>query len=221
MTKLRLLFLVTLCAVWPATASAQFNPIEWLQDGSGPGPYHNGYGFFVRLFCVKEAPGGRHNVDTCIADTDNSIKIVVDAEYGHASTNNPRFNDPVALLEPLNTASVNAHVFDVSYSYRVSPLLDVGVAIGSLTYTGEGFANQSHLTLTPLRISFVPLAYFSGEKGEKWGRVVRIKYWNRRVVGDILASDFGSKGSYVRRGEFNQGISVGLDFYAFIAALHK
>jgi hypothetical protein len=214
----RLLLLVGLCLVWPAHAFAQFDPVEWGQPGSGPGPFH-GFGFFTRVFCVKE-DGARHRVDTCIADTDDSIKIVVDAQYGHISSSNPRFNDPVAVLEPLNNASVDINTFDLSYSYRVSPLLDLGVAIGSYTYSGEGFSTTSRLTLTPVRISFVPLGFLQGD-AKKWGRVLRVKYFNRRIVGDLSASDFGSKGSYLVRGEFSQGISVGLDFYAFIAALHK
>ena len=160
-------------------------------------------------------------MDTCIDDTDPSIKIVVDAQYGHMTDQNVRFNDPVAVLEPLNSASIDLNTFDLGYSYRLSPLLDVGVAIGSYTYSGEGFSTTSRLTLTPIRISFVPLGFFQGDMSKKWGRVLRVKYINRRIVGDLSASDFGSKGSYLVRGEFSQGISIGFDFYAFIAALHK
>jgi hypothetical protein len=218
MTKARLLILLVLCAVWPTRAFAQIDAIDWLQPGSGPGPY-GGFGFFARVLCVKE-DGARHRVDTCVDDGDDSIKIVVDAQYGHLTSSNPRFNDPVAVLEPLNTASITINTFDFSYSYRLSPLFDVGVAIGSYTYSGEGFSTTSRLTLTPVRISFVPLGFLQGD-AKKWGRVLRLKYYNRRIVGDTLASDFGSKGSYVVRGEFSQGMSVGLDFYAFIAALHK
>jgi hypothetical protein len=218
MTKARLLVLFVLCAAWPQHAFAQLDWVDWAQPGSGPGPYH-GFGFFTRVLCVKE-DGARHRVDTCIDDTDESIKIVFDAQYGHMTTHNPRFNDPVAVLEPLNNSPIDLNTFDFSYSYRVSPLLDLGVAIGSYTYSGEGFSSTSRLTLTPIRISFVPLGFLQGDS-KKWGRVLRVKYFNRRIVGDIVAADFGSKGSYVVRGEFNQGISVSADFYAFIAALHK
>jgi hypothetical protein len=219
MTKARLLLLFVLCAAWPEGAFAQIDWVDWAQPGSGPGPYR-GFGFFARVMCVKE-DGARHRVDTCVDDTDDSIKIVVDAQYGHLTSQNPRFNDPVAVLEPLNTASITINTFDFNYSYRLSPLLDVGVGLGSYTYSGEGFSTTSRLTFTPIRISFVPLGFFRGEKGKKWGRVVRIKYFNRRLVGDTSASDFGSKGSYLVRGEFSQGITIGWDFYAFIAALHK
>jgi len=173
------------------------------------------------VFCVKEAGGTRHRVDTCVDDSDDSIRIVVDAQYAHITSHNPRFTDPVAVLEPLNSASITIDTFDLSYSYRVSPLLDVGVAVGSYTYSGEGFSNRSLLTWSPVRISFVPLGFLQGDQGKKWGRVLRLKYINRRLVGDNSAADFGSRGSYLVRGEFSQGISVGLDFYAFIAALKK
>jgi hypothetical protein len=219
MRKARLLLLLVLCAALPERAFAQIDWVEWAQPGSGPGPYR-GFGLFTRVFCVKE-DGARHRVDTCIDDSDPSIKIVVDAQYGHMTDQNIRFNDPVAVLEPLNSASIDLNTFDFGYSYRLSPLLDVGVAIGSYTYSGEGFSTTSRLTLTPIRVSFVPLGFFQGDKGKKWGRVLRIKYINRRIVGDLAAGDFGSKGSYLVRGEFSQGISIGWDFYAFIAALRK
>jgi hypothetical protein len=106
-----------------------------------------------------------HKVTWCFTDTDNDIKIVVQAQYGRASSDNPRFNDPIALLEPFNKSSVTIDLFDVSYSYRVSPLLDIGVAIGSYTYSGADFKTQSHLTFTPLRIEFVPFGFFRGDIG--------------------------------------------------------
>jgi hypothetical protein len=222
MTRARLVMLVVLCAFWPTHAFAQIDPIEWLQDGSGPGPYRNvGRGFFVRLFCVKEDPNGRHRVDTCIADTDDSIKIVVEAQYAFVSTENPRFNDAPALTDPFNNSPINVNRFDVMYSYRVSPLLDLGVGIGTYTYSGNGFENQTRLTVTPFQLSFVPLGYFGGDTGKKWGRVLRLKYANHRVIGDLLGSDYGSKSTYVSRGGFNQSLSVSLDFWSFIAAIHK
>jgi hypothetical protein len=46
--------------------------------------------------------------------------------------------------------------------------------------------------------------------------VLRIRYWNRRIVGDILASNFNSQANYVQRGEFNQGLSVAIDAWSFI-----
>jgi hypothetical protein len=107
------------------------------------------------------------------------------------------------------------------YSYRVSPLLDLGVGIGTYTYSGNGFENQTRLTVTPFQLSFVPLGYFGGDAGKKWGRVLRLKYANHRVIGDLLGSDFGSKSTYVNRGGFNQSLSVSLDFWSFIAAIHK
>jgi len=222
--------LAIVCAVWPATAHAQSDIFDWLQPGSGPGPYRSSVGLFTRLFCVKEEPvtqraatpangepDVQHHVTSCLDDTDPKIKIVVDLHYGHVTSHNPRFNDPVATLEPLNIAPITVDHFDVSYSYRVSPLLDVGIALGSYTYSGEGFSTTSRLTLTPLHVSFVPLGYLRGTMGRRWGRVLRLNYWNRRIVGDTVASDFGSRGSYVVRGEFSQGIAVSADFWSFIS----
>jgi hypothetical protein len=237
MKKTRLLFLAVLCAVWPATARAQWDFSDWAQPGSGPGPYRSNFGLFTRLFCVTEnrenqaaalrnekPKGPTHQPALCFDDTEDAIKdpikAVVDVEYGHASSNNPRFTDPVALAEALNNSPVTVNTLDVSYSYRVSPYIDVGVAIGSLSFSGQGFETQSHLTLTPIRVTIAPLAFLQGDKKARAvGRILRIKYYNRRIVGDVLATDFGSKGSYVQHGEFNQGIFVGIDvlplFYAY------
>jgi hypothetical protein len=206
------------CVVWPATARAQSDFLDWLQPGSGPGPFRSyGRGVFVRLLCVTEPERARYDVTSCIADTNDNIKVVVEAQYAFTpSVGNPRFNDPAALLEPQNSLPLNIQRFDVNYSYRVSPMLDIGVGIGAYIYSGEGFEKQTHLTFTPIQMSLVPLGFLQGETSKKWGRVLRIKYANHRLVGDYFGSDFGSKSTYLTRGEFSQSIIFSADFYAFI-----
>jgi hypothetical protein len=222
MTRRLITLVVAFALLWPAAARAQGDVLDWLGQLSGPGPYKSypnpwPHSFFVRLFCVTEA-NGRHDVDTCIDDTDENIKIVVDADYGFTTSRNSRFNDVAAALEPFNDSLINVNLFDVNYSYRISPMLDVGIGVGTMIFSGDGFNNLTRVTLTPFRISFVPLGYFSGKTGQKWGRVLRIKYSNRRIIGDLSAADFGStKSTFVTHGEFNQAVEISLDFWPFIS----
>lgn len=210
MTRARLSLFLVLCAVWPARAFAQIDWIDWAQPGSGPGPYRGHHGVFSRVFCVKD-DGSKFRPAWCFDDSDEEIRLVVDVQYGNATSDNPRFSDLALAQDQQNNASVTVNTFDASYSYRVSRFLDVGVAIGSLTFSGQGFDTDSHLTLTPFRISFVPIAFFHGDLGKRLGRVIRITYLNRRIVGDITAKKFNSSATYTQRGEFNQGVTVGVD----------
>lgn len=208
--------LVALCALLrPASAFAQSEFIDWLESFSGPGPFH---GYFMsansRVFCTVR-DGSTQTATWCFDDTSDKIRSVMTAEFAFTSSDsNPRFAD--ATSEPQNALPVHATRVLVNYQYRFHPMLDLGVGVGALVFSGDDFSNQTHPILSPLTLTFTPLGFLKGDKA-KWGRVLRITYAERYVLGDLRAQDFHSVVSkYVKNGEWNTGISFGLDFWPFL-----
>jgi hypothetical protein len=196
-------------------AFAQGEFLDWLESLSGPGPFH---GYFqsvnARVFCTV-SDGGTQIAKWCLDDTSEKIKTVMTAEFAYASSDgNPRFAD--ATTEPQNSLPVHATRVMANYQYRFHPMIDLGVGVGAIVFSGDDFTNQMHPILTPLTMTFTPLAFLKGDKA-KWGRVLRIKYSERYILGDIRAQDFHSLVSkYVKNGEWNTGISFGVDFWPFL-----
>jgi len=220
MKRVVLILLAAMCALArPANVYAQSDFIDWLEAFSGPGPFHTYYTLSIgtRVLCTYDE-GTRHRVSTCLSDIDPKIKTVLTAEYAWASSHdNARFT---GVSDPLNNAPVNSSRVMVNYYYRFSPMLDVGVGGGAFVFTGDGFDNQTHPLLTPLALTFTPLGYLRSEKWVKWGRVIRVKFAEKYVLGDIAAADFKSPANYLKHGELNSEIRVGFDFWPFIARHH-
>lgn len=214
MRRFRMIALAAVFAALPAAASAQ-DILDWLNGFSGPGPFygHFGQSVSVRALCIKE-DGDGHKAGPCVLDdSDEKIKVVVGVTFSWASShNNPRFSG-AAPNDPLNTLPVNASRIEATYSYRVGPMLDVGVGVGALVFSGDGFTNQAHPIFTPVQVSFVPLGFLKARPGQlHWGRLLRLRFADRYVLGDINArADFGSTSSYLTHGEFNPSYSIGLD----------
>jgi hypothetical protein len=215
MRKLPLYLCALLLLTLPRAAHAQSDFWDFIEGFSGPGPFH---GYFQsansRVFCTV-SDGGTHNARWCFDDTSDKIRSVMTAEFAFASSDsNPRFSD--AASEPQNALPVHATRVLVNYQYRFHPMVDLGVGVGALIFSGDDFANQTHPILSPFTLTFTPLGFLKGDKA-KWGRVLRITYAERYVLGDIRAQDFHSLVSkYVKNGEWNTGVSFGVDFWPFL-----
>jgi len=210
--------LVAVCALMrPASAFAQSDFLDWLESFSGPGPFHGHLrSLNSRALCTL-SEDGKQRVDWwCGNDTDPRIRNVVAAEVAWPdSDSHIRFAD--APTEPQNTLQVRATRVLVTYAYRFHPMLDLGVSAGALVFSGPDFPNQTHPVLSPLTLTFTPLGFLHGEKTAKWGRVIRVTYAERYVLGDIRAQDFDSlKSTYFKNGEWNTGISMAVDVWPFI-----
>lgn len=214
MRRLRVAGLILLCLALPSGVFAQ-DVLDWLANFSGPGPFygHFGQSVNVRALCIKE-DGGGHTANACVLDdSDEKIKVVVGVTFSWVSSHdNPRFSGS-SVSDSLNTLPVNVSRIEGTYSYRVGPMLDVGVGVGALVFSGDGFTNQTHPILTPVQMTFVPLGFLKASPGQlHWGRLLRLRFADRYVLGDINArADFGSTSSYVTHGEFNPSFSIGLD----------
>jgi hypothetical protein len=216
MKRFRVAAVLLVLLMRPSGVFAQ-DLLDWLNGFSGPGPFygHIGQSITLRAMCIKENGKDGHKADTCfLDDADEKIKVVVAATFSWTSSHdNPRFAD-----DPTNTVPVNASRLEVTYSYRVSPMLDVGVGIGMLAFTGQNVNDQWHPLITPVQMTFVPFGFIRKGPGEKWGRLLRFGFADRYVLGDINArKDFGSTSSYLTHGEFNPSFSIGVDILSLFA----
>jgi hypothetical protein len=221
MKLLRLMVLTAVCAVLPARVFAQSDFIDWLEQLSGPGPFH---GYFMsvgsRAFCTLDEGDGQKIRWWCADDSSPKIRQVVNAEFAFASSDDhSRFQD--ATSEPQNTLPVHATRVVANYYYRFHPMLDLGVGAGVIVFSGDDFTNQVHPILTPLTLTFTPFGFLHGEKDVRWGRVFRVIYSERYILGDIRAADFHSFAStYLKQGEFNRNVSLSLDFWPILFKNH-
>ena len=218
MKTLRFCVCALLLLSLPRPAYAQSDFWDWIESFSGPGPFHGSFhSVNSRLLCT-ESTGGTHTVNWwCGDDTRPNIRTVLSAEVAWPdSDSNPRFADAVSELQ--NNGKVRATRFVVNYSYRFHPMIDLGVGAGVLVFSGDDFRNQSHPVVSPLTLTFTPLGFLHGDGNvARWGRLIRIKYAERYVMGDIRAQDFNSlKSTYFKSGEWNTNISVMVDFWPFV-----
>lgn len=219
MRRIVFIFLAAMCALaWPGTARAQSDFIDWLNQFSGPGPFHGHFrSLNSRVLCTTDDGGMQHVDWWCGNDTKPAIKWVVAAEVAWPdSDSNPRFAD--ATSEAQNTLPVRLTRVIGTVSYRFHPMVDLGVGVGAFVFSGDGFTNQVHPILSPLTLTFTPLGFLHGEgNAARWGRLIRFKYAERYVLGDIRAQDFNSlKSTYFKSGEWNNNFSVGVDFWPFV-----
>jgi hypothetical protein len=220
MKRAVLIVLALVCATArPSKVYAQSDFIDWLEGFSGPGPFHTYYPLSIggRILCGYD-DGTGHRVSTCLSDVDPKIKTVLTAEYAWASSHqNERF---VGAVDPLNTAPVNSSRIMVNFYYRLSPMFDIGAGGGAFIFTGDGFDNQAHPILTPLAVTLTPFGYVRSQKWVKWGRIIRVRFAQKYVLGDLRAADFHSPATYFRSGEFNSEFRVGFDFWSFLSRSH-
>jgi hypothetical protein len=214
MSKARLCLFAVLFLVLPQIAHAESDFWDTISSFSGPGPFH-GITFAQRVLCVKEDPlNNAHPISTCMSDVDGTIKALVSVEGGYyTSGDNPRFSDTPTDRRPVHMTRVHS-----TYMYRVSPILDVGVGAGVLILSGDGFDNQTHAVATPLALTFTPLGFIrSSPRATKWGRLVRVNFYENWVFGDIKGADFNSPSAYVKTGEFIGKFGIGVDLGSFFS----
>jgi hypothetical protein len=222
----RTVCLLLLFGLYPLTAHAQSDLLDWLAQYSGPGPFHtNSHKPLIqsanfRVVCIKDDGKGGHRADTCfLDDIDGSIKIVIGATFSWTPSTDPRFKD---ATDPNNTQPINESRIEGTYSYRISPMLDVGVSAGAVVLTGVGFNNQTHPFFAPVQMTFVPFGFARGGWHLKWGRVLKLRFADRYVLGDIDAkNDFGSTSAYLTHGEFNPSFGITLDFLPLFAKVKQ
>jgi hypothetical protein len=211
MKNLRFLMLLVIFGVWPVSAHAQGGLWDYIEGGSGPGPFH-GYTGEVRVLCVRE-DGTRHPVGACLSDLDENIKAVLNFRAGwYTSGDNPRFANAPTDLRTINMTKIES-----TFMYRITPVLDMGVGGGFLVLSGSGFESQTHPVVTALSVTLTPLGFLRGSPtARKWGRFLRFNFSDRVVFGQVNAADFNSTAIYSKGAEFQRDFSWGVDVGSLI-----
>ena len=124
------------------------------------------------------------------------IKFVVDMNFGlAASDGNLRFRTH-RRQDPLNTKPHRDFRIGATISYRISPMLDIGVGAGAMIFSLMDSPTKHHPFVTPLAVSWVPFGLMRDPKHPtrlKSGRVLRVRFSERYILGDINAvQDFNA-----------------------------
>jgi len=211
MKNLRFLVFLVIFGVWPAAAHAQGGFWDYVEGGSGPGPFH-GYTAVIRALCVRQTmnPAGQFAFPRgkCFSDIDDNIKAVLNVNVGwYSSGENPRFTNT-----PTDTDTINMTRVGSTFMYRVHPVIDVGLGGGVIVLSGSGFTTQWHPEITAISVTLTPFGFLSdGPKARKFKRFLRFNFSDRVVFREINSVDFGLPPTYLKGAEFQRDFSWGLD----------
>jgi hypothetical protein len=241
---LLLVCLVTAMAGFPATARAAADDgwWGWIERLSGPGKFYGGAWEFS-IVCV---PQGKPKTDPdtkkpiidpvtnevvretaepqlCIVHAPpfesgiDQTKHVVALKLGHYQTGEQeRFEDVRG-----DTGNVNMWEVGVTYKYRFHRSLKAGFGVSYLLFTGDNsdieFKAFSRLALTPLSVSFAPLATVTARE---WGKVVSLNFQEVYITKGFTGRDFGNTRTGFRAdAELNSRFGIVVDALAVANAI--
>src|ERR1043166_2658527 len=196
MSKLRLVLLIALCAVWPATARAQSDFIDWLQQQSGPGPYHNYFkGYEIRIWCP---PTGLGIMDTtarqvwnCFLDDAERTGGVLSFDATYAKTDVKR----LFLDDPTDVREVREQRYTLAYVYRANRYLKVGGTLDFLRFASDqgNLFSFWRLGFGP-RLTFAPTggATTTNRRAASLNRLIQLQIDATYVPKGFVAADYNN-----------------------------
>jgi hypothetical protein len=214
-----------LCAIWPAHAFAQSDTYDWLQGGSGPGPYKSVFtGYEVRVWCPPTGVGvmdtAKRKVWNCLLDDPDRTKGVLSFSQDWASSGNARlFVDDVT-----DVRDVKESISTIAFTYRANPYFSYGGTVEFMHFSsdqGNAFSTW-RLGLGP-RLVFTP---FAGAKitNPRWSsanRFVHLQVDTTYLPQGLKASDFGNTVSRYDPGpSFQVRTTLALDGAILLRAIH-
>jgi hypothetical protein len=193
--------------------------LGWLEEMSGPGPFHGPTVSFDRLACWSEpASGGRvervafaDHADPCRNGADRErrhVRVYLSVELAHfTSSRNVLAREPEADDSQVGLTRLNALVFA-----RVAQGVEVGGGLGINRFSGQGASGQdfgfTRLTL-PLRVRVRPGMWVAPES--RWSRLVHLSVGFDRLPSTFDAADFGQQGTFHEEGESLATAYIGFD----------
>lgn len=196
MTRRCVIVLATALTLWPGVAYAgDWDFWAWLEQLSGPGPFH-GWVVSAPLFCVNDQA-----VVPCSGLRSAGHQRVVLTIGRFSSGDHLRFKDLPDT--PENRESVHVLVIGGTYMFRVHPAVEVGPGVGLMHFSGNGFDGFNRLTLTPVKVSVMPLRFVPAWKGRRWSEVLRLEVEDMLVTKGFKGADFGNTST---------GFSAGREF---------
>jgi hypothetical protein len=200
----RLGFLVIVLALWPTGAYAAAGWWAWLEELSGPGPFH-GLALGAPVLCT-----GTSGLVLC--KPGNEVKRLVFVTVSTVSSgHNLRFKDLPDT--PDNRREVHALQVSGAYMFRLHPAIDVGFGAGTMRFSGDGFEALWRLTLVPATAALRPFTLIGKWEKSPWAQVVRGEFETSFVTPGFNASQFGTPASTFSVGpEFLTRVAVVIDF---------
>ena len=171
---------------------AKANLWDWIQEWSGPGPFHGSWYNSMFELC----PGK-------IEQLDRSEKRVLNAPYRPGKDNTCIFFDFRNFKNEDDDnfpASVSAKFYEVGVSARVHRAVEIGFGLGAVHLSSESGGNavkETKMVLTVPRVAIKPVLFFGPpsfwESHEKWRKAVSVlKFYVKEniIVGEMTAADF-------------------------------
>ena len=199
MRTARLLLFVVVLAGCPATAHADF--LSWLEELSGPGPFH-GDMLWVPVMCYdKDQSPTWHpclvrvttkSEDTIRATKPLPIPIVVAVKVGWLRSNDgPRFKD-LPATDPDNQGKVNVLPVSGLFLFRLQRWLDVGFGAGFMRVSGNGFDPVYRVSLIPVSASIMPLTLNRNWQDHRWAYIIRAEIESSYLPQGFKGTDFNN-----------------------------
>lgn len=204
MRSIRLFLLMAVVVLWPAVSDASL--LSWLEQLSGPGPFH-GVVVSSTVLCGPDTKALR----PCLVQTTKTRQTVVVKLGRFRSVDGPRFKD-LPSTDADNQGVVHAVPVSGYWLFRVGAF-DIGPGAGFLRLSGPGFDPVYKLSLTPLSMSFSPLVL--RWRNNPWARVVRLELDTSYFPQGFKGTDFNNtRTSFDSGSEFLTRAGVVVDFGA-------
>jgi hypothetical protein len=202
----RLVVLLGVITLWPSASYAASGFWAWLEELSGPGPFH-GWGVSGPVFCTRDG-----HVVTCRSRGPSEYpKRLIFVSVGRlGSDDNVRFKDEADTPDRREV-----HVLQLSgaYMFRLHPAVDAGLGAGTMRFSGDGFNPVWRLTLIPATASVRPLALVKDWQYKWWAYLLRGDIETSWVTSGFTAEQFGNSTSKFSTGrEFLTRVGIAVDF---------
>jgi hypothetical protein len=186
-TRTRIMLLTVLIGLWPAHAHAARGFWAWLEELSGPGPFHGRPIVAFTVACI----GPDHTLEWCTPE-DKRPSIVIQLGSLHTE-GGPRFSD-LSPDDPDNKGEVRVVPFSAGVMYHPHQTLAFGPAVGFMRFSGKGFSSFYRLTLTPVSMSVTPFAAFDwkSDGAKRLARVLRFELETSFVPQGFSGKDFNN-----------------------------
>lgn len=187
--RTRLIVLVVLAACWPSTAHAGWAWLSWLEELSGPGPFH-GVMFTSAVACAP----ANGPLDFCSVGSEQMVHtIVIRAGRLTSGKNAQRFRD-LPASDPGNTDPVYVVPISVLYLHRVHRSFEIGGGAGVMRTSGDGFDAFWKFSLTPAAVAFTPgaLKKWTGKWAPRFAHAVRLEFDTSYFPQGFDGSDFNN-----------------------------
>jgi hypothetical protein len=215
---------LSLSAAAPAAAGIA-DWISWIEELSGPGPFHGYTASVDRLVCWSEPLGGgplersstigAGRTDPCRAGRDageRRVRAYLSVELGrYKSSRNVLAPQPESDEFQVGLTRTSVMVFG-----RLAPGLEAGAGLGFNRFSGDGLRESYSFTRVsvPLRVRVLPGMWV--DPGSRFARAIHLNAGFDRLPSSFDAADFGQVGPFREEGESLASVYVGVDVLSLI-----